>query len=109
MWSFLALGWIGGRRRSQVVQAAKHRCKASHNRRERKEERGGGSVAIKIRMLTCSEEGAGVGKRETERVMNIILGNRWRLMSRSTLSIVYGRRVDFLGTGFRRISSRNWP
>ena len=35
----------------------------------------------------CSVGGAGVGERETERVMNIILDNRWRLMSKSTLSM----------------------
>ena len=36
---------------------------------------------------SCSVGGAGVGERETGRVMNIILGNRWRLMSKSTLSM----------------------
>ena len=36
---------------------------------------------------SCSVGGAGVGERETERVMNIILDNRWRLMSKSTLSM----------------------
>ena len=40
-----------------------------------------------VSTLSCSVEGAGVGERETERVMNIFLDNRWRLMSRSTLSM----------------------